>query len=136
MCRKSETSKTTLVKVPEPSKQAPQAGIGAVFTIDQANRIIFCASASGSSSHDAIERGLLERGDVLVAIDGVGMENRSMHDVAARLLGAPGSLVMVRFRRQVNNVYVENTIAMDRRPMKVTDIRKVAESVSIATPRS
>ncbi len=37
---------------------------------------------------------------MLVAIDGVAMEDRSMHDVAARLLGAPGSLVMVRFRRQ------------------------------------
>ena len=72
----------------------------------------------------------MKRGDVLVSIDGVDMRNREMHDVAARLLGAQGSLVTVKFRRETENGFVENTIAMDRRPMQVEAIRKVAHSVS------
>ena len=85
---------------------------------------------AGSSSHDAIERGLLKRGDILVSIDGVDMRQRAMHDVANQLLGAQGSLVTVKFRRQTDDGFVENTIALDRRPLQVEAIRKVAQSVS------
>lgn len=125
------------------------SGIGAVFTVSNDNQIIYCASAEGSviyclescresssflapgsSSHDAIERGLLKRGDVLVSIDGVPMKNRSMQDVAARLLGDQGSIVMVKFRRQRDDGFVDNTIAMDRRPMRLDAIKKVAQSIT------
>lgn len=91
------------------------------------NPICFLA---GSSSHDAIERGLLKRGDILWSIDGVNMKNRDMHDVASRLLGTEGSLVTVKFRRQTGTGFIENTIAMDRRPMELDKIRRVAESLS------
>jgi C-terminal processing protease CtpA/Prc len=73
---------------------------------------------------------LLNRGDVLVSIDGVPMKGRSMHDVAARLLGVQGSIVMVKFRRQTDMGFVENTIAMDRRPMQLDAIKKVAQSIT------
>eukprot|EP00291_Cryptomonas_curvata_P026462 CAMPEP_0172157138 /NCGR_PEP_ID=MMETSP1050-20130122/3616_1 /TAXON_ID=233186 /ORGANISM="Cryptomonas curvata, Strain CCAP979/52" /LENGTH=124 /DNA_ID=CAMNT_0012826317 /DNA_START=213 /DNA_END=587 /DNA_ORIENTATION=+ len=106
------------------------SGIGAVFTVSNDNQIIYCASAEGSSSHDAIERGLLNRGDVLVSIDGVPMKGRSMQDVAARLLGVRESIVMVKFRRQTDKGFVENTIAMDRRPMQLDAIKKVAQSLT------
>ncbi len=85
---------------------------------------------AGSSSHDAIERGLLNRGDVLVSIDGVPMKDRSMQDVAARLLGVHGSIVTVKFRRQTDKGLIENTIAMDRRPMQLDAIKRVAQSIT------
>ncbi len=85
---------------------------------------------AGSSSHDAIERGLLKRGDVLVSIDGVPMKNRSMQDVASRLLGMQGSIVTVKFHRKIGDRWIENTIAMDRRPMKLDAIKKVAQSIT------
>jgi hypothetical protein len=143
----------------ESKKTSMMAGIGAVFRYDQHGWIVYCASAegdldmkdryllhtfldstqsfprlmlgvAGSSSHDAIERGLLQRGDVLLSIDGVDMRNRDMHDIAARLLGAEGTLVTVKFRRQTETGFIENTIAMDRRPMQYDAIRRVALSVA------
>ncbi len=67
---------------------------------------------------------------IQVAIDGYEMAGKSMQEVASRLLGPSGSLVMVKFRRIENDTYVENTIAMDRRPMKLDAIRKVAQSIT------
>jgi hypothetical protein len=58
------------------------------------------------------------------------MKGRSMQDVAARLLGVQGSIVMVKFRRQTDKGFVENTIAMDRRPMQLDAIKKVAQSIT------
>jgi hypothetical protein len=58
------------------------------------------------------------------------MKGRSMQDVAARLLGVRGSTVLVKFRRQTDKGFVENTIEMDRRPMQLDAIKKVAQSIT------
>ncbi len=59
---------------------------------------------------------------MLTSIDGVDIENFSMQAVALKLLGAQGSFVMVKFRRQTDMGFVDNTIAMDRRPAQVEAI--------------
>ena len=53
---------------------------------------------------------------MLISIDGVDIGNYSTEEIAPRLLGAQGSLVLVKFRRQTDQGFLDNTIAMDRRP--------------------
>ncbi len=88
------------------------------------------SGVAGSSSHGAVQNGLLQRGDVLVSIDGVDIRDLSMQDIAARLLGPNGSLVMVKFRRKTVVGFLESIIVMDRRPTKLDDIKSVAVSMT------
>ncbi len=59
---------------------------------------------------------------MLISIDGVDIENFSMQEVAHRLLGSQGSFVMVKFRRKKDMGFLDNTIAMDRRPAQLETI--------------
>ena len=65
----------------------------------------------------------------MISIDGVDIRDHSMQDIAARLLGPNGSLVMVKFRRKTDAGFMENIIVLDRRPTKLEDIKSVAVSI-------
>jgi hypothetical protein len=93
------------------------------------SQLILLAGGAGSSSHDAIKDGLLKRGDVLISIDGIDIRDHPMEDIAARLLGPEGSLVMVKFRRKTNVGFMDNVIVMDRKPTKLEDIKRVSLSL-------
>ena len=73
----------------------------------------------------------MKRGDILVAVDGVLMAGRPMHDVAAKLLGPPESIVRVTFRRPATKdaAAIENLLVLDRRLVPPDAIRKIAEDV-------
>ena len=85
------------------------AGIGAVFSVDTNGNVFFDGTALGSSCSDAMEQGLIRRGDILVAVEGITVRQSTLGKISQQLLGAPNTFVSVSIRRdgRVSNLSLE-----------------------------
>jgi C-terminal processing protease CtpA/Prc len=87
------------------------AGIGAVFSVDTNGNVFFDGTALGSSCSDAMEQGLIRRGDILVAVEGITVRQSTLGKISQQLLGAPNTFVNVTIRRDGR----VSTVSLERR---------------------
>ena len=90
---------------------ALKPGIGASFLVSPKGEVYFQTGVPHSACWDAMQKGELIEGDVLVEVDGQRVYRVPIRLVAQMLQGTPGSFVRVSFRRNTQ----EFTLDLERR---------------------